>query len=89
MSIFILHKISQIRNKILAIYILHSFVFFPYQNKKINIKDRFYFFQEDLCGQRGLMAGSEQQTFQIAVPRKLRAQYDRVLMPLTQPQVNP
>ena len=43
--------------------------------------------QEDLCGQRGLLPGTEQQTFQIAIPRILRAQYDRILLPMNAPQV--
>ncbi|CAH1779425.1 unnamed protein product, partial [Owenia fusiformis] len=42
--------------------------------------------EEDLCGHRGLLPNTEQQTFQIAVPRRLRQQYDRVLLPLNQPQ---
>jgi meckelin len=38
--------------------------------------------QQDLCGQRGLEPGSELQTFRIVLPRKLRNQYDRILMPV-------
>ena len=43
--------------------------------------------EEDLCGMRGLLPNTEQQTFQIAVPPKLRAKYDQVLLPLLAPPV--
>ncbi|ELU18582.1 hypothetical protein CAPTEDRAFT_105851, partial [Capitella teleta] len=34
--------------------------------------------QEDLCSDRGLVPGSSQQTFEVFVPRKLRAEYQRI-----------
>ena len=37
-------------------------------------------FQHDLCSQRGL-GHSDQQTFEMLLPRKLRTEYDRVLKP--------
>ncbi|XP_074646221.1 meckelin-like isoform X2 [Tubulanus polymorphus] len=40
--------------------------------------------EQDLVGHRGLVPNTDQQTFQMALPRKLRVQYDRVLMPLTE-----
>ena len=43
--------------------------------------------EEDLCGQRGLLPNTEQQTFQVAVPHKLRTKYDQVLLPLIMPAV--
>ena len=43
--------------------------------------------EEDLCGKRGLIPNTEQQTFQMALPRKLRSQYDKVMLPITMPQV--
>lgn len=42
--------------------------------------------EQDLCGQRGLLPNTEQQTFQMAIPRTLRAQYDRILLPMNAPQ---
>ncbi|KAI0219967.1 Meckelin [Lamellibrachia satsuma] len=42
--------------------------------------------EEDLCGQRGLLPGTEQQTFQISIPRTLRSQFDRILQPMSAPQ---
>ncbi|XP_076869270.1 meckelin [Brachyhypopomus gauderio] len=38
---------------------------------------------ENLCGQRGLLPNSDVQTFQISVTSRLRAQYDRILEPLS------
>uniref|UniRef100_A0AAR2LF12 Transmembrane protein 67 n=1 Tax=Pygocentrus nattereri TaxID=42514 RepID=A0AAR2LF12_PYGNA len=38
---------------------------------------------ENLCGQRGLLPNSDVQTFQISITSRLRAQYDRILEPLT------
>ena len=43
--------------------------------------------QENLCGQRGLLPNTDNQTFQMAVPKKLRTQYDKVLIPINAPQV--
>ena len=37
--------------------------------------------QEDMCGQRGLLPNTEQQTFTMALPRKLRQRYESVLLP--------
>ena len=34
---------------------------------------------DDLCGHRGLTAGSDHQTFSMSLPHKLRAYYDKVL----------
>ena len=33
---------------------------------------------DDLCGHRGLAAGSDHQTFAMSLPHKLRAYYDKV-----------
>ena len=44
--------------------------------------------EEDLCGQRGLIPNTEQQSFQVAVPQKLRTKYDQVLLPLIMPAVS-
>ena len=38
---------------------------------------------EDLCGHRGLLAGTDDQTFSMALPTKLRNYYDRVVLPAT------
>ncbi|KAK1806669.1 hypothetical protein P4O66_005174, partial [Electrophorus voltai] len=38
---------------------------------------------ENLCGQRGLLPNSDVQTFQVSVTSRLRAQYDRILEPLS------
>ncbi|XP_062841802.1 meckelin isoform X2 [Trichomycterus rosablanca] len=38
---------------------------------------------ENLCGQRGLLPNSDVQTFQISITSRLRAQYDRILEPLS------
>ncbi|KAI7806628.1 meckelin [Triplophysa rosa] len=38
---------------------------------------------DNLCGQRGLLPNSDTQTFQISITNRLRAQYDRILEPLT------
>ena len=32
-----------------------------------------------MCGTRGLLPNTDQQTFQIALPTKLRTQYEQVL----------
>lgn len=40
------------------------------------------YFQDNLCGQRGLLPSSDTQTFQMALPRRLRNQYDKILKPL-------
>ena len=39
---------------------------------------------DDLCGHRGLQAGSDHQTFCMTLPYKLRAYYDKVVTPATQ-----
>jgi len=41
--------------------------------------------EDNLCGTRGLVANTEQQTFQILVQSGLRAQYDKVIKPITTP----
>ena len=38
---------------------------------------------EDLCGHRGLLAGTDEQTFSMALPAKLRNYYDKVVTPAT------
>ncbi|KAG9283614.1 meckelin [Astyanax mexicanus] len=38
---------------------------------------------ENLCGQRGLLPNSDIQTFEISITSRLRAQYDRILEPLS------
>uniref|UniRef100_A0A8W7K9J5 Meckelin n=1 Tax=Anopheles albimanus TaxID=7167 RepID=A0A8W7K9J5_ANOAL len=38
--------------------------------------------EENLCGNRGLLPGSEQQTYSILVPRNLRLFYDKLITPL-------
>ena len=38
-------------------------------------------FQEDTCSKRGLVENTEQQTFIMALPQKLRKKYDQVLLP--------
>ena len=38
----------------------------------------------DLCGHRGLQAGSDHQTFSVTLPHKLRAYYDKVVLPASQ-----
>ena len=38
---------------------------------------------EDLCGHRGLLAGTDDQTFSMALPIKLRNYYDKVVIPAT------
>lgn len=37
-------------------------------------------FQKDLVGQRGLLPNTEQQTFVMTLPRKLRLKYEEVLL---------
>ena len=39
---------------------------------------------DDLCGHRGLMAGSDHQTYCITLPHKLRAYYDKGVLPASQ-----
>ncbi|KAJ9575177.1 hypothetical protein L9F63_025870, partial [Diploptera punctata] len=39
--------------------------------------------EEDLCGHRGLLPGSDQQTFQMAIPMQLRSYYRKVMAPLS------
>ncbi|XP_026683849.1 meckelin [Diaphorina citri] len=39
--------------------------------------------EEDLVGHRGLLPGTEQQTFEMTVPRQLRTYYKRVMAPLS------
>ncbi len=36
---------------------------------------------DDFCGHRGLQAGSDEQTFTMALPSKLRTSYDRIVVP--------
>ena len=36
--------------------------------------------QLDLCGLRGLEPHSDQQTFEVVIPRKLRSEYNKVLL---------
>ncbi|KAK2164610.1 hypothetical protein LSH36_61g07013 [Paralvinella palmiformis] len=38
--------------------------------------------EENLCGQRGLVPNTEQQTFQISAQSKLRNQYDKIIRPI-------
>ncbi|XP_022100949.1 meckelin-like isoform X1 [Acanthaster planci] len=38
--------------------------------------------EDNLCGQRGLLPNSEQQTFEILLPLKFREQYNTILKPL-------
>ena len=38
---------------------------------------------EDLCGHRGLLAGTDDQTFSMALPLKLRNYYDKIVIPAT------
>ena len=38
---------------------------------------------EDLCGYRGLLAGTDEQTFSMALPGKLRNYYDKIVTPAT------
>ncbi|XP_053401621.1 meckelin-like isoform X2 [Mercenaria mercenaria] len=37
--------------------------------------------EEDMCGQRGLLPNTEQQTFVMALPKRLRLRYEAVLLP--------
>ena len=43
--------------------------------------------EEDLCGKRGLEPNTERQTFEMEVPFKFREQYDDVVRPLRQGDV--
>nr|KAG5686494.1 hypothetical protein BaRGS_018746 [Batillaria attramentaria] len=36
---------------------------------------------EDLCGQRGLVPNTEQQTFMMSLPKRLRVKYEQVYLP--------
>ena len=38
---------------------------------------------DDLCGHRGLQAGSDDQTFIMTLPNKLRSYYDKIVTPAT------
>ena len=38
---------------------------------------------DDLCGHRGLVPGSDHQTFSMSLPTKLRNYYDKVVTPAT------
>lgn len=38
--------------------------------------------EEDLCGRRGLVPSTDQQTFLISVPKSFRLIFNRVLEPL-------
>jgi len=38
--------------------------------------------EDDLVGHRGLLPGSDHQTFQMMVPKALREYYDKVMSPL-------
>ena len=38
--------------------------------------------EDDLCGHRGLLPGSDHQTFQMAIPMQLRLYYRKVMTPL-------
>lgn len=42
----------------------------------------FFDTQEDLCGKRGLLPDTDQQTFMMALPRKLRVKYETVMLPV-------
>jgi len=39
--------------------------------------------EEDLCGHRGLLPGTDQQTFQMAIPLQLRSYYRKVMAPIS------
>ncbi|PSN51036.1 hypothetical protein C0J52_15421 [Blattella germanica] len=39
--------------------------------------------EEDLCGHRGLLPGTDQQTFLMAIPMQLRSYYRKVMAPLS------
>ena len=43
--------------------------------------------QENLCGTRGLIAGTNEQTFEMQLPVRLRKEYQKVLVPLYANQV--
>ena len=45
----------------------------------VSESDTNFVIQEDMCGRRGLMLNSDLQTFQIALTRQFRMQYDRIL----------
>ncbi|KAK6185155.1 hypothetical protein SNE40_007450 [Patella caerulea] len=38
--------------------------------------------EEDMCGKRGLEPNSEEQTFQMSIPLKLRAKYEQIYIPI-------
>lgn len=41
--------------------------------------------EDNMCGHRGLLPGSEQQTYRVLAPKNLRAFYDRLVLPLHKP----
>lgn len=41
--------------------------------------------EENMCGHRGLMPGSEQQTYSVVAPGNLRVFYDKLIMTLQRP----
>ena len=43
--------------------------------------------EDDLCGKRGLEPNSERQTFEVEVPSKFREQYEDVVRPLRQADI--
>ena len=43
--------------------------------------------EDDLCGKRGLEPNTERQTFEVEVPFKFREQYDDVVRPLRQSDI--
>ncbi|XP_039432530.1 meckelin isoform X2 [Culex pipiens pallens] len=45
--------------------------------------------EDNLCGNRGLLPGSEQQTYSILVPKNLRAFYDKLIAPLRNSNFGP
>ncbi|XP_071959676.1 meckelin-like [Antedon mediterranea] len=51
-----------------------------------NMRDQLKREEDNLCGQRGLLPNSEEQTFEMQLPDKMREQYDRILLPLANAQ---
>ena len=41
----------------------------------------YFYLQEDMCSKRGLVENTDQQTFIMSLPRKLRQKYEQVLLP--------
>ena len=39
---------------------------------------------DDFCGHRGLQAGSDEQTFSMSIPVKLRTYYDKIVTPASE-----